>query len=289
MSTGLWFRFYTRTVNNAKVQALPDKLFKAWVNILCLAKDNDGKVPELSAVAFALRYTDAAAHRTLLELERRNLLVRISENVGGDVTFQPHNWNEHQYVSDVSTSRVRAFRERKRNVSETPSETETETETEQRHTQSGFVRWPKPPQKPKPEASLRFPEFWKRYPLKDVAENLSAGVWLGLVTIDVEAAVFSCLERYLASDQVARGVVKSPNNWLHDCARANWECVWPAAQPANGSGKPAARRNMEPLSAIIGRYRLADPGDRAAMEVGRSEDEIERLRAYANQENQKTA
>ena len=105
---------------------------------------------------------------------------------------------------------------------------------------AGFVsRKRSPEEKPKSDASMRFTEFWKRYPLKDVAENLSAGIWLGLVTIDVECAVFACLERYLASDQVARGIVKSPNNWLHDCSRANWECVWPAAQLANGNGKPS--------------------------------------------------
>jgi hypothetical protein len=46
----------------------------------------------------------------------------------GEKNFQPVAWNKRQFVSDSSTSRVRAFRKRQRNVSVTPSETDTDTE-----------------------------------------------------------------------------------------------------------------------------------------------------------------
>jgi hypothetical protein len=77
-------------------------------------------------------------------------------------------------------------------------------------------------------SSMRFAEWWAAYPLKQ-GENLCAGLWTSLVTVENEAAVFACMARYLASDHVARGVVKAPNNWLHDCSRDNWASDWPAA------------------------------------------------------------
>jgi hypothetical protein len=100
---------------------------------------------------------------------------------------------------------------------------------------SEFVSFRKESAERKPNASERFAEFWDRYPLKDVSENLVAGVWLGVVTVAEEPAMFACLARYLESDQVARGIVKTAPNWLHDCARAGWACEWPAAMKPNGT------------------------------------------------------
>jgi hypothetical protein len=42
--------------------------------------------------------------------------------------FTPHNWNGRQYKSDVSTERVKRFRQHKRNVSSTVTETAPETD-----------------------------------------------------------------------------------------------------------------------------------------------------------------
>jgi hypothetical protein len=40
------------------------------------------------------------------------------------------NWRKRQYKSDISTGRVKRFRERSRNVSETHSDTDTDTDTD---------------------------------------------------------------------------------------------------------------------------------------------------------------
>ena len=37
-----WFRFYGDALNDPKVQMLPPETFKSWVNVLCLASQNDG-------------------------------------------------------------------------------------------------------------------------------------------------------------------------------------------------------------------------------------------------------
>ena len=50
-----WFRVHTGLLHNAKVQSLDPKLFKALVNLWCLAKDGEGTIPNCQVVAFQLR------------------------------------------------------------------------------------------------------------------------------------------------------------------------------------------------------------------------------------------
>ena len=54
--------------------------------------------------------------------------------------------------------------------------------------------------KPESETSPRFEEFWERYPVKD-GKPIAFGVWGGIVTVENEAMVFACLDRYLSSDR----------------------------------------------------------------------------------------
>lgn len=122
-----WFRFYTEALNDPKVQKLDGETFKGWVNILCLAAQNDGKLPPLEDVAFALRVTENAA-RTLVErLSNGGLIDRLNGGRNG-VTYAPHGWDERQYKSDTSTDRVKRFRQRSKTVTETPPDTDTDTE-----------------------------------------------------------------------------------------------------------------------------------------------------------------
>ncbi len=123
-----WFRFYDEALDDPKVQMLRPELFKAWVNVLCLASKNGGVLPTDEEICFALRLSEEKACELLRDLQGRGLI---------DVTEQgrrPHNWDKRQYKSDVSTGRVKRHRNKERNGDETfhgtPPETETETETE---------------------------------------------------------------------------------------------------------------------------------------------------------------
>lgn len=120
-----WFRFYDSALDDPKVQSLPADLFKTWVNLLCIASKNEGEMLP-GDLPFLLRMDTAKADKHIRELAGRGLL---------DVTdggYEPHNWSTRQFKSDVSTGRVKQFRERKRNVSPgvsvTPPETDTDTE-----------------------------------------------------------------------------------------------------------------------------------------------------------------
>lgn len=119
-----WFRFYTEALDDPKVQRLPPHLFKTWVNLLCLAAQNNGYLPSLDDIAFRLRLSAQDAEQQISELILAGLL---------DITETgrtPHNWSKRQYVSDSSTERVRKHRQKQAetacNVSETASETTPE-------------------------------------------------------------------------------------------------------------------------------------------------------------------
>src|SRR5262245_33674221 len=94
-----WFRFYDEAVNDPKVQRLPGELFKSWVNLLCLASQNDGILPAIEDISFALRLSLPKVERLLEDLCQRELI----DDGGGTGALRPHNWNGRQYQSDCST------------------------------------------------------------------------------------------------------------------------------------------------------------------------------------------
>jgi hypothetical protein len=125
-----WFRFYDDAINDPKILKLPEATRWYWTALLCVASKNNGTLPALDDIAIQLRVTAAKATEIISSLVKATLLDKV------ETGFAPHNWNGRQYKSDVSTGRVKRFRERERNVSSTVSETEmerpqiTETETE---------------------------------------------------------------------------------------------------------------------------------------------------------------
>ncbi len=165
MAKGLWLRLYAEIIDNRKIQTLTDKQFRWWINLICLAKLGSGNLPKLADIAWKLRKSERETGAMIDALCSGGLLDRAE-----DGTVKPHDWNEHQYVSDSSTERVRAFRNKNGNVSETFHEaarngsvpvTETpraraqsqRTETEQ--SQSGAI-----------DLSSRFDALYERHPRK---------------------------------------------------------------------------------------------------------------------------
>lgn len=127
-----WFRMYDELLDDPKVQRLSGDDFKAWVNILCLASRNNGALPAVEDIGFALRLDLKKISAVVSRLVSCGLL-----DVEGD-RFAPHGWNARQYKSDVSTDRVKQFRKRKKGVPgnadetfhETAPDTEPDTETD---------------------------------------------------------------------------------------------------------------------------------------------------------------
>ena len=142
--SGPWFRYYAEALEDPKVQRLPDAMFKTWVNFLCLATRNEGILPPLEDIAFALRLSERDTQKRLDALISSGLIDKDGE------TLIPHNWNGRQFKSDDSKERVKRYRDRYKkqdgNVTEsatrngdvtlqdTDSDTDTDTEKEVRLT-----------------------------------------------------------------------------------------------------------------------------------------------------------
>lgn len=132
MSGNRWFRFYNEVLNDVKVQRLSPNLFRTWVNLLCLASDDAGKLPSVDDIAFKLRMSVQDAQQQVDDLVLAGLIDITSTGLA------PHNWKQRQFVSDTSTERVRKHRKIKAetqcNVSETadatPPDTESDTDTD---------------------------------------------------------------------------------------------------------------------------------------------------------------
>ncbi|KKM97455.1 hypothetical protein LCGC14_1167790 [marine sediment metagenome] len=129
-----WFRFYAEALNDPKVQRLPGPLFKFWVNILCLAQEHDGVLPDLKGIAYGTRTRPVRCQASVKALQARGLL---DTTPGG---LMPHNWSSRQYKSDDVTLRVQRFRAK----NETPPEPDTENR-EQRTDQQALSRSSKQP------------------------------------------------------------------------------------------------------------------------------------------------
>jgi len=123
-----WFRYHAHVLNHPRVQDLPPDLFKIWVNLMCIAclEDcgKDGKLPPIKTVSYHLRMKQDECFIAFHALVEAGLLVTVDE------TFHLRNWGKMQYKSDVSTERVKRFRKRSRNVSETAPDTDTDSDTE---------------------------------------------------------------------------------------------------------------------------------------------------------------
>ena len=130
------FRLYDEMLDDPKAQRLPPQDFKIWINLLCLASRNDGKLPCISDMAFALRISENDA---VTVVERLHIAGLIDKRNGGPDGFHysPHAWEKRQYKSDNSADRVKKHREKRNgecnvscNVTETHPDTDTETDTE---------------------------------------------------------------------------------------------------------------------------------------------------------------
>jgi hypothetical protein len=126
-----WFRSHVAKLESYKVQLLSDAHYRAWESLLCVAALHDGVLPSLPETAFRLRKSAEETAELIETLVAARLFDRTDRGI------EPHDWNEWQYRSDVSSERVKRFRQRGRSVSETPSESDSETDSDPEADASG--------------------------------------------------------------------------------------------------------------------------------------------------------
>ena len=153
----LWFRMYSEMLNDPDIQTLPLASFKAYINALCLAgsdPSSGGNIGTLDRVSFAFRETKQAVSSAFHALIESELIVTDGE------TFQIPTWRKRQFKSDSSTERVKRFRKRGGNVTETPSE-QNRTDTEQNREKQRFIA---PLSEPDPNLSERIEAIIRKHP-----------------------------------------------------------------------------------------------------------------------------
>ena len=128
-----WFRFYTETVYDRKLRRSRVETRWLFVTVLCLARKSPRPGWLMLTVDVPVGWddlTDAAAMpRKSVERSMADLIDLGMVDLEGATWFVP-SWEKRQYESDVSTTRVKRFRERQRNVSETDQSQRQKTETE---------------------------------------------------------------------------------------------------------------------------------------------------------------
>lgn len=216
-----WFRLYRALVDNPKAQRLRPDLFKAWINILCCTED-DGSLPSVTDLCFKLRKSEAIVSKWISELS----------DAGFIVDNKAHDWAEHQFRSDVSTERVKRFRERSTqrsgNAERNAPDTDTDTDTEKKRVEAAQAR-PKAQRWP---SDAIVPEDW----IED-GHNARARNSLPAMNLAIEAQAFA---NYWAS--------KSGK----DATKLDWKRTWlnwclNAKGKSHGSSKPT---QLEQLASI---------------------------------------
>lgn len=147
-----WFRFYGESLNDPKVQRLSGDTFKLWVNLLCIASENDGIIKKGDDTAFSLRLMPEEAEEAMQSLVKRGLLEDRGE------FYAPHNWDKRQYKSDNSAERVakhRAAEKQDCNVTQTVTVTPPEADTEQSRTEKKVAQG---------ALEKSFEDFWQAKP-----------------------------------------------------------------------------------------------------------------------------
>jgi hypothetical protein len=94
-----WLRLYAELAENRKVQTLEPVLFKAYINLLCLAARHDGAVPCLEDVIWTLRCSEADATGWIAALSNKGLID------SSDGTLRMHDWDDYQVADGTERSR----------------------------------------------------------------------------------------------------------------------------------------------------------------------------------------
>ncbi len=206
---------------------------------MCLASKNGGYLPPIDQIAWKLRKKDSEISSLVAALYERGLL----DQDGG--TFSPHNWDSRQYCSDVSTERVRRFRETKKQSEtvscvsppfqkrdETVPETVPDTETEQNRADTETENAPvgalsvvrskgkRSTEEIRKALGERLPwweEFWRTFPCHESMNPAMDAFERTIQTVDVFQAVMDGARRYAAkarADPTMR--LKYGQGWIND-------------------------------------------------------------------------
>jgi hypothetical protein len=221
---------YSEFSSDPKVQSMSEQMQRRLVMILCLRSSDDLVTLRERDIAFHLRVTEQELAETKAEFIDRGFV---------DDDWILLNWNKRQFVSDSSTERTRAYRERHRTSQERhcdAPDTDTDTDTEQIQKQ--------PAAKTAALVLDGFSDFWKIYPRKE-AKVQAEKVWRKMSAEDRAAAMAGLMVQVVElssrpASADGRSTVPHPATWLNG---KRWNDEAPRL-PDAPLFRPAARESV---------------------------------------------
>lgn len=106
-----WLRLWDRSLDLPKAQRLTGDQFKAWINLLMVAnrQDENGKLPAIEDVAFALRVAVDEAQGLVSALVSAKLIDKRGS------VLSMHDWESWQPAEKTSAQRSAEWREDQKN------------------------------------------------------------------------------------------------------------------------------------------------------------------------------
>ncbi len=217
--TNPWLRLYAEFATDPKVQMMQEADQRRLVMLFCLRCSNGDETLHETEVAFQLRVS-------LEEWKRSKAIFESKGFIDSDGNLL--NWNERQYVSDSSTARVRAYRDKMKqegNVSVTPPDTETDTEQKK-----------KKEQKKPPQAAAFVPPDW-----------IGTEVWKAFLEMRKK-------KRAPATDRACNLIVSKllklsakgndPSEVLDQSIRNSWTDVYPIKDNEHGNRSTSRKQSV---------------------------------------------
>lgn len=256
-SLGPWMRLYVSTLDNPKVARLTEAQAWCWVKFLLYTVECKGIVSlDLTDAAFRLRKPLEKVRDLVQIFISAKLLERCDEG------YTPHDWEELQFSSDVSTSRVKEFRERQRNAQRNSDETfhatdqkrpdgvsgngvATSPEYIEQNTEAERSNTPKPPLASRSvlngSAEL-FQAFYTIYPLRK-SRRAAEKAFVSALKRTTANAIMEGARRYRDDPQRKPEFTKHPASWLN--ADGWLDEVAAAAEPQSDRVMKAAIEILE--------------------------------------------
>ena len=110
MKSKYWIKLYHEILDDRKMGRMPDNLWRRAIELFLMAGelDEDGLLPPIDEIAWRLHQSECILESELEELESRNILRRLEDNVWLIVNFSKRQ------ARASSSERQRRYRQRQR-------------------------------------------------------------------------------------------------------------------------------------------------------------------------------